>query len=51
MRGLTAEALSKDFLIKKYSDLCELCVSAGKQGSLRIHWIRIYLVFSRITIL
>jgi hypothetical protein len=28
---LTAEALraqSKEFLIKKYSDLCELCVSA-----------------------
>jgi hypothetical protein len=32
-RELTAEALraqSKKFLIKKYSDLCELCVSAVK---------------------
>jgi hypothetical protein len=30
---LTAEALraqSKEFLIRKYSDLCELCVSAVK---------------------
>jgi hypothetical protein len=32
-RGLTAETLSaqsKEFLIKKYSDLCELCASAVK---------------------
>jgi hypothetical protein len=25
-------ARSKEFLIKKYSDLCELCVSAVKEG-------------------
>jgi hypothetical protein len=38
---LTTEALrarSKEFLIKKYSDLCELCVSAVKYGLLL--WLR-----------
>jgi hypothetical protein len=47
-RELTAEALraqSKELLIKKYSDLCELRVSAVKQGlpalvAALLRWVR-----------
>ena len=36
MKNITAEALrtrSKEFLIKKFSELCELCVSVVKTVS------------------